>query len=206
MPYEFTEWEQEPDPQASFSRSGSPPRKHAGIGFVDPPEPPKNIPWSALSRGFALMILLGFIVGVVLMTVVVRERFVERAGNTRMGSVIIWVLGLSGYILPVPSLIWGWVVWSKSRPRFNLPKWRYVAVFAGLVIASLVGLSALFVIVYLQFVEASYDFAMTSCARGIVASAFALLLSLIGKGPMRLPASLGSIGLAAFWFVGALLY
>ena len=44
MPYEFTEWEQEPEPQASFSRSGSPPRKHAGIGFVDPPEPPKKQP------------------------------------------------------------------------------------------------------------------------------------------------------------------
>lgn len=125
-----------------------------------------------------------------------------------MGSVIIWVFGLSGYILPLPSLIWGWRAWLKSRPRFNSPKWRYVAAFAGLVIASLVVLSALFVIVYLSIprVEASYDFAMTSCARGFAASAFALLLSLIGKGPVRLPASIGSFGLAAFWFVGAFLY
>lgn len=125
-----------------------------------------------------------------------------------MGTVIIWVLGLSGYLLPLPSLIWGWVVWSKSRPRFNSPKWRYVAAFAGLVLASLVGLSASFVIVYSGNVrvEARYEFAMKSCGRGIVASVIALLLSLIGKGPMRLPASLGSLGLAAFWVVAAILY
>ena len=125
-----------------------------------------------------------------------------------MGTIIIWVLGLSGYILPLPSLICGWVAWSKSRPRLNSPKWRYVAALAGLMIASLVALSALFLITYLSHVcvEAQYEFAMKSCARGIVASAFALLLSLIGKGPVRLPASLGSFGLAAFWFVGAFLY
>ena len=94
-----------------------------------------------------------------------------------MGTVIIWVLGLSGYLL-LPSLIWGWVVWSKSRPRFNSPKWRYVAAFAGLVLASLVGLSALFVIVYSGNVrvEARYEFAMKSCGRGIVASVIALAL------------------------------
>ena len=125
-----------------------------------------------------------------------------------MGTVIIWVLGLSGYLLPLPSLIWGWVVWSKSQPRFNSPKWRYVVAFAGLVLASLVGLSALFVIVYSGNVrvEVRYEFAMKSCGRGIVASVIALLLSLIGKGPMRLPASLGSLGLAAFWLVAAILY
>ena len=125
-----------------------------------------------------------------------------------MGTVIIWVLGLSGYILPLPSLIWGWVAWSKSRPRFNSPKWRYGAAFAGLVLASLVVLSALFVIVYLSnpHLEAHYEFAMKSCGRGIVASAFALLLSLIGKGPVRLAASLGSFGLAAFWLMAAILH
>lgn len=76
MPYEFTEWEQEPEPQASFSRSGSPPGKHTGIGFLDPPGPPKQpaIPWSALSRGFALLILLGLIVGIVMVTVMIARR------------------------------------------------------------------------------------------------------------------------------------
>lgn len=75
-------------------------------------------------------------------------------------------------------------------------------------LASLVGLSALFVIVYSGNVrvEARYEFATKSCGRGIVASVIALLLSLIGKGPMRLPASLGSLGLAAFWLVAAILY
>lgn len=57
MPYEFTAWEQEPEPQASFSRSGSPPRKHTGIGILDPPGPPKKQPvgaffWSHVRRFF----------------------------------------------------------------------------------------------------------------------------------------------------------
>lgn len=109
-----------------------------------------------------------------------------------MGTVIIGVLVLLGYILPLPSLICGWVAWWKSRPRLNSPKWRYVAAFASLVIASLVVLSALFVIVHLSnpYLEGHYEFAMKSCRRGFVASVFALLLSLIGKGPLRLPTSL----------------
>jgi hypothetical protein len=126
-----------------------------------------------------------------------------------MGSVLIAILGFSGYLLPAPSLIWGWAAWWKSRPRFGSPAWRYVAVFSALALASLLGLSVLFVIVHVGGMpesEAKYSFAMKSCARGFVASAFALLLSVVGKGPVRLPASLASFGLAAFWLVAAFLY
>src|SRR5580700_4739937 len=42
MHYEFTEWEQEPEPEASSSRIGGPPRKVTGIGILDPPLPPKR--------------------------------------------------------------------------------------------------------------------------------------------------------------------
>lgn len=71
MPYDFTEWENEPEPQPSSARSGSPPRKRTGIGILDPPGPPKRlpgaipaIPWSSLLRGFALLILVGVALGI----------------------------------------------------------------------------------------------------------------------------------------------
>ncbi len=74
MPYEFTEWEEEPEPQTSSARSGSPPRKHIGIGILDPPGPPKRppgaipaIPWSSVLRGFALLILVGLTLGIVVL-------------------------------------------------------------------------------------------------------------------------------------------
>jgi hypothetical protein len=51
-----------------------------------------------------------------------------------------------------------------------------------------------------------YSFAMKSSARGFVASTVSLLLSLIGKGPVRLQSSIASFGLAALWMVAALLY
>ena len=126
-----------------------------------------------------------------------------------MAGVLIAILGFSGYVLPAPSLIWGWVVWWKMRPRLNSPKWRYFVAFIGLALASAVGLSVLFVIGHVTGMpegEARYTFAMKSSARGFVTSVFALLLSLIGKGPVRLPAAIGSFGLAAFWFLAAFLY
>jgi hypothetical protein len=42
--YEFTEYESEPEPQASFARGGGPPRKRTGVGVLDPPVPPKRPP------------------------------------------------------------------------------------------------------------------------------------------------------------------
>ena len=40
MPYEFNEWEQEPETQAFSSRGGGPPRKITGVGILDPSVPP----------------------------------------------------------------------------------------------------------------------------------------------------------------------
>jgi hypothetical protein len=69
MAYEFTDREYEPEPQASFSRGGVPPRKITGVGLLDPPVPPKKqpgplppIPASLLKRVIAVIILVGMAV------------------------------------------------------------------------------------------------------------------------------------------------
>jgi hypothetical protein len=66
MPYESTDREYEPEPQASSSRGGVPPRKITGVGVLDPPVPPKKqpeplapIPASRLKRIIAVIILVG---------------------------------------------------------------------------------------------------------------------------------------------------
>ena len=127
---------------------------------------------------------------------------------TRMGGILITGLGLVGYILPVPSLIWGWVAWFKSQQRSGSP-WRFVAALIGLGVASVIGLFVLVVIVWIGGMPESgpkYEYAMKSCGVGLLASTLALVLSLVGKGPVRLPSLLSSIGLAAFWLVAALTY
>jgi hypothetical protein len=64
MPYQFTAHEEEPQTQTSSAGSVVPPRKHTGVGVIDPPVPPKRpvppldkppSPW--LIRGFAILIL-----------------------------------------------------------------------------------------------------------------------------------------------------
>jgi hypothetical protein len=66
MPYEFREWEEEPEPLPSSARRGGPPRESAGIGVLNPPGPPKRppgplaaLPASFLTRLFAGIILAG---------------------------------------------------------------------------------------------------------------------------------------------------
>jgi hypothetical protein len=49
MPYEFTEYEHEPEPQASSGRAGSPPRRLTAAGVLDPPVPPKRSPGPLVS-------------------------------------------------------------------------------------------------------------------------------------------------------------
>ena len=72
MPYEFTEWEPDPEPEPSCSRVGGPPRKVTGIGILDPPLPPKRqgplLPLAGpfLSRVFAAVVLIG-IAGLILL-------------------------------------------------------------------------------------------------------------------------------------------
>jgi len=70
MPYEFAEWDDEPEAQAGSSRAGGPPRKSVGIGVMDPPGPPDThrsfsfgLPGFA-SRIFAAFILLALAVAV----------------------------------------------------------------------------------------------------------------------------------------------
>jgi hypothetical protein len=62
MPYEFQEWEQEPEALAS-SRMGGPPRKSKGIGVLDPPSPPARPGWpsAALSAAFLMRLLAGLV-------------------------------------------------------------------------------------------------------------------------------------------------
>jgi len=73
MPYEFSEWEHEPETQTSSSRVGDPPRKITGVGLLDPTVPPKRqgplLPISAtmFMRIFAAIILVGLLVGMFLL-------------------------------------------------------------------------------------------------------------------------------------------
>ena len=66
MGYNFADYEDELEPLASSARSGGPPRKHSGIGVLDPPFPPKkppgpipSAPTSLRFRIFSGLILVG---------------------------------------------------------------------------------------------------------------------------------------------------
>jgi len=74
VPYEFTEYEPELEPQSSAARSGGPPRKHTAAGILDPPVPPKRPPGPLASipakwwlRAFCGLILAVFIVALFLL-------------------------------------------------------------------------------------------------------------------------------------------
>jgi hypothetical protein len=68
MPHEFTQYEVDPEPEASSARGAAPPRKFTGVGILDPPAPykrprsPSPIPtlsWPLWLRVCAMMILAG---------------------------------------------------------------------------------------------------------------------------------------------------
>lgn len=63
VPYEFHEFEQELEPQASSIRFGGPPRKKTTIGVLDPPGLPKKPlgPLAALPASFLGRLLVGLI-------------------------------------------------------------------------------------------------------------------------------------------------
>jgi hypothetical protein len=126
-----------------------------------------------------------------------------------MGDMLVTLIGLVGYLLPAPSLIWGWMRFWNSKPRFGLPVWRHIAAFVALIIASVVGLSVFFVASRANgFPEGptKYSFAMAASRLGFEVSVLTFLLSLVGKGPARLPTSLAAIGLAALWIIAAFSY
>ncbi len=118
-------------------------------------------------------------------------------------------IGLAGYLLPIPSLIWAWVRWLKSKPRFGHPKWRSVLAFSDLILVSAIGLSVLVVAFHSNGMaegDAKCAFAVASSRFGFWASAAALVLSLAGKGPVSAPVALTSIGLAALWVIALTTY
>jgi hypothetical protein len=59
MPYEFTEWEEEPEAQASSSMSGGPPNRAIGTGVMEPPEFP-NKPMRRIPQAPSPRLLLIF--------------------------------------------------------------------------------------------------------------------------------------------------
>jgi hypothetical protein len=124
-------------------------------------------------------------------------------------GVFFTLMAVAGYLLPIPSLIWGWVRCLGSKPRLAPPAWRYAVAFLGLALASAIGLSVLFVAAHANGLpegSVKYSFALSSSRFGFAASALALVLSLAGKGPVRLPASLASVGLAALWVIAVITY
>jgi len=112
---------------------------------------------------------------------------------------IIVIIEFEGYVLPVPSLIWAWVRWLKPQPRFS--DWRKISVFSGLVLASFIGFLVLVAMDKNARNSGPPDLSLVPF--GFVGSILALILSLLGNGPVRLPSSLASFGLAALWFIGA---
>jgi len=72
MPYEFSKYEDELEPQASASRGGSPPRKVTAAGVLDPPVPPRRPPGPLASipakwwlRGLAGAVLMAIALAIV---------------------------------------------------------------------------------------------------------------------------------------------
>ena len=121
---------------------------------------------------------------------------------------MIFLLGLAGYLLPIPSVIWAWVRWFKSEPRFVAPAWRSFLAFSGLILISAIGLFVVFVFFYANSLSepAKYSFAATSCRAGFRASVLALVLSLAGKGRVCAPVALASFGLGSLWVIALAMY
>jgi hypothetical protein len=68
MAYEFTEWDDDLEAQPSSDHSG-PPRRHAGVGVLDPGDSPEKhsvtIPWDSLLRVMAWLILVALAAGII---------------------------------------------------------------------------------------------------------------------------------------------
>ena len=118
-------------------------------------------------------------------------------------------IGLAGYLLPIPCLVWAWVRWLTSKPRIFPPAWRSVVAFAGLIIVSGIGLSVLLVAFHANSLpegSGNYAFALASSRHGFAASVLALVLSLVGKGPVCSPVALASLGFACLWVIVLVMY
>jgi hypothetical protein len=81
--------------------------------------------------------------------------------------------------------------------------------FSALILVSAIGFSVLLVFFFSNSLpegDAKYSFAAASCRSGFFASAFALVIALVGNGPVRVPAALASFGLASLWFIALATY
>jgi hypothetical protein len=121
---------------------------------------------------------------------------------------MIFLLGLAGYFLPIPSVIWAWVRWFKSEPRFVVPVWRSVVAFSGLLLISAIGIFVMLVSLHANTLSepAKYAFAVTSSKVGFRGSILALVLSLVGKGRVCGPVALASFGLGSLWVIVLSMY
>jgi hypothetical protein len=120
-----------------------------------------------------------------------------------------FVIGLAGYLLPIPCLIWAWVRWLTSKPRFVPPAWRSILAFAALILVSAIGLSVLLVAIHANRLPegaGKYAFALASSRYGFAASLLALVLALVGKGRVCSPVALASCGLACLWVIAIVMY
>jgi hypothetical protein len=76
MPYEFAEWDDEPEVQAGSRRTGGPPRKSIGIGVIDPPGPPSKQGFPSLNLPrFANRVLAALILAALLLAIGFVVRF-----------------------------------------------------------------------------------------------------------------------------------
>lgn len=126
-----------------------------------------------------------------------------------VGDFLFAVVGFIGYAVPAPALIWGWWRWSTSSPRFGPPKWRASVAFCGLLIASIVGVAVLICMVHVNGLpegDLKYSTALKWARGGFGAAGLALIASIVGKGPARLPASLASVGLMVLWIISVITY
>jgi hypothetical protein len=117
-------------------------------------------------------------------------------------------LGFFGYLVPIPSLIWGWVLWSRSKPRIGAPLWKYIATVSGLILCSWIVVVNLFMLAWAWgHVLENHPYSWlsnTTYVRGLIAATLALILSFVGKGAARVPACLSSSALGTFFFLGSL--
>jgi len=97
-------------------------------------------------------------------------------------------------------------LYQKTLKRHDL---AFDDLVLGLALASVIGNSVLFVTSHANELPegpTKYLFAIASSRLGFAASAVALVLSPVGKGPLCLPASLASFGLVALWVIAANAY
>lgn len=108
-------------------------------------------------------------------------------------------------------LVWGWVSWSKDRPRL----WTIFSTlsFVGFGIATASSVYALWIIVYAgsggfgttsDHYAPDYNAFYRSVARGTVLSLVGIVFALSGifrRGPVRWQAPVCAVGTLAFWLL-----